>query len=302
MSSHPIRSTTTSPRHRFSRAAVITLTLTTLAACATDSPNPADDLGEVSIADFTDVRATLDFDTGIAVTPIDDYLTNVDFQTEVLFTQAHEALVTVCMAEAGHTFTGLTSIDWSALLPMEDRTFGLWNRASAAVRGSDLDRSRGVPKGNTTVKEGVAFNQALDVCDESAQSDATLGRLTEELMQGTLADRIMGQSITLAEHSDAGKAVTSRFTKCLEDKSLVVDPESGYVSSEYSDIGVEADITASVGEVDCNIDTGRIQALYDLTAQYEAAYMNKYEAQLGSVLAHKRELHAQLQDIIDSAS
>lgn len=278
--------------------------LPVLVGCATGTPEVEDEsasLPEITAQGFSDVKAELNFETGTATTPISEYLTNLDFGTEVLFAHARETLVTECMTAAGHNYTGLTSVDWGSLQPQEDRIFGRWDRVSAAEFGSMMDETRGVPK-TTTVEQGVEFNSALALCQEEAAVDPVLGPLSEDLSQLTLADRILGNASTLAENSDAGREATESFTACMEDKSIVLDPDSGYMSSEYTDLGKDAEIAAAVGEADCNVDTGRVQKLYDLRAQYEAAYIEKYEAQLGDVLAHKQEVHAQLRAIIDDVS
>lgn len=290
---------------RVARSALIaTLALVTLTACVSSSADQTeteDLLPEVSIEDFAQVKAHLNFDNGTATTPIVDYLTNTDFETEVLFAEAYESLVTTCMSEAGHPYDGLLAVDWDALEPQEDRLFGQWDRASAAQRGSAMDESRGIPK-FTSAPSGPEFTTALVTCNEEVNTGDVLRPLADQLSQPTLADRIQGNSAVRAQESEAGRDADARFTQCLEDKSLVVDPDSGYVSAEYAEIGTEEDIASAVGEVDCNIETGRIQEMYDLTAQYVAAYMEEYEAQLGAVLEEKQELHRQLQDIIDSAS
>lgn len=293
------------PTIRLARSTLITsLALLTLTACVSSSTHETDSedlLPEVSIEDFAQVKAQLNFDNGTATTPIADYLTNTDFETEVLFAQAYESLVTTCMSDAGHSYDGLSAVDWDALEPQEDRLFGQWDRTSAAQRGSAMDENRGIPK-STSAAPGPEFTTALVTCNEEVNTGDVLRPLADQLAQPTLADRIQGNSAVRAEESGAGQAADARFAECLEDKSLVVDPDSGYVSAEYAELGTEEDIASAVGEADCNIETGRIQELYDLTARYVAAYMEEYEAQLGAVLEEKQELHRQLQDIIDSAS
>ena len=291
-------------RVRTSLLSSVTLTLLVLTACAAEPSEVADttaSLPEVSIDGFADVTAELDFDTGTAVTPISEYLVNADFQTEVLFAQARETLVTRCMTSAGHPYNGLTATDWDAVTPQENRIFGRWDVASAAALGAMMDETRGVPK-TTFVDRGVDFNNDLNGCNAEAASDAVLGPLSESLSELTLADRILGNAATLAERSEAGKAATERFTACMAKKGIVLDPASGYMSGEYSDLGKSAEIAAAVGEAECNSDTDRIRELFDLSAQYEAAYIAQYEAQLDSVLVHKQQVHEQLQGIINGAS
>ncbi|RGE15362.1 hypothetical protein, partial [Leucobacter sp. wl10] len=247
----------------------VAFALPTLTACAAEEPEITDStatLPEVSAESFADVKAELDFDTGTATTPISEYLTNMDFETLVLFSQARERLITDCMAAASQTYDGLTSVDWDSLQPQEDRIFGLWDRAGAARLGTMLDETRGVPR-TTTVDQGVDFNNALTTCNEQAAADDVLGPLSEDLNELTLADRILGNSAELAQQSKVGKAATESFKQCMEEKSIVLDPTSGYMSAEYTDLGKEAEVAAAVGEADCNVDTGRIEELYDLRAQ-----------------------------------
>ena len=294
-----------SRRSRLARVFLIApVALTLLTSCSPGSPNTDETqelLPDISIADFSDVKATLNFETGTATTPIDAYLTNTDFETELLYSQAYEALITGCMSDAGLTYEGLTLIDWDTLQPQEDRLFGQWDRTSAAQRGSMLNDARGIPK-STSVEQGVEFNRALDACHESVTAGEMLAPLAEELTQPTLADRIYGNSAVRAQETREGKAATARFTECLENKSLVVDPDSGYVSADYGELGAEADITSALGEADCNVDTGRVQKLYDITSQYISAYMVEYEAQLKEVLERKQVIHHELQAIIDDVS
>lgn len=280
-------------------ALVFVLSLFLLSACAQENDvveDPTAALPEVSISGFADQKADLDFETGNAVTPISDYLVNADFDTLVLFSHANQTVVERCMADAGEEYS--SGVSWGTLRPQEDRLFGKWDRAAAAEFGFDFDPSRGIPK-RTTVNQGVEFNQAINKCYEQAAGDKALEPLASELTQLTLSDRIQGNAAEFARKSEKGKEAASRLKICLEKGSFVQDPESGSISSEYSELGKEAEIAAAVAEATCNAATGRTKDLYDLKAQYEAAYIEKYKPQLNEVLDRKQEVHRILQHIID---
>lgn len=274
-----------------------------LMGCGADSgelDDPTATLPAVSVEGFEDAAAELDFDTGTANSPISRYLVNLDFETEVLFSQARETLITECMAESGFVYEGLTGVDWGALKLHEDRVFGLWDREAAATFGAGFDPSRGTPK-VTFVEEGPDFNSALNWCADGAMQNETLGSLAVKLSEQTLADRILGNATNLALQSSEGKAANALFADCLAEKSIVVDPSNGYPSADYAELGKGAEIEAVLAEVDCNIGSGRIETLYNLRAQYEAAYIAKYETQLADVLAGKEADQAALRAIIESA-
>lgn len=282
----------------------VALSVLVLAGCGASTPELDDasaQLPVVSTEGFEDVTAELDYDTGTATTPISRYIVNQDFKTEVLFSQARETLISRCMDAAGFAYPGLTSVDWGSLRPMEDRLFGQWDRAAAAQFGVDLDPNRGTPKSNL-VEEGPEFNTALSSCNQQAMQDATLGPLAMKLSELTLADRILANAANLAQQSEAGKRVTELNSACLSARSIVVDPESGGISVEYSELGKEAEIEAVLAEVDCNLETGRIETLYTLRAQYESAYIEKYESQLAQVLEVKQADYELLKGIIEGAA
>lgn len=272
-----------------------------LAGCGAEAPeidDPTAKLPDVTTEGFEGVSAELDFASGTAITPISRYLVNQDFTIERQFEQAREALISECMSAAGFSYAGFTGVDWATLIPQEDRIFGMWDRASAAQFGVDLNPNRGTPKA-TLVEEGPEFNTTLNGCADQAMQDEALGPLTVKLSEQTLADRILGNATNLALQSADGKAANEAFASCLADKSIVVDPASGYPSGDYIALGKEAEIESVLAEVDCNIDSGRIETLYNLRAQYESAYIKEYESQLATVLDAKEADSATLQEIIE---
>lgn len=301
---------TTEPPERFAKPRTAKLTallagasVLLLAGCGTSAPELEDQsapLKQVSADGFEDVTAELDFENGTAVTPITRYTVSGDFSTEVLFAQAREALITDCMTEGGLTYTGLTGVDWASLQPQGDRVFGLWDRGAAANFGVAFDPRRGTPR-ETYVEAGPEFNAALNKCGDTAMEHAVLGPLAMKLGESTLADRILGNAVELALNSDEGEQANADFADCLAEKSIVVDPASGYPSSDYSELGKAAEIEAVLAEVDCNIDSGRIETLYNLRAQYESAYIEEYGTQVAGVLEEKEGIQSTLRTIIETA-
>lgn len=295
-------------KHRNARFTNIPLalvfTLSALTACtgtAAELTDISSALPEVSIQEFSEEHAVLDFELGTVTTPISDYLLTSDFNTEVLFAQAHHTLVADCMTSAGYRYGELAAVNWGALQPRENWSFGRWVVASAAAFGSTMDETRGIPK-TTTVDQGPAFNTALNTCNTESYSDTAFSAVSQSLQIPSIADRISGNAYSLARRSAQGKAAATRYTACMENKSIVLDPESEAATAEYSELGKEAEIAAEVAEAECNLETGRIQELFDISAQYEAAYMKKYEAQLPEALKQKQDIHAQLQNIIERSA
>lgn len=271
-----------------------------LAGCATGGQVAEKDayaLPDVSIEEVKGVTAKLNFEDATVVTPIEPYLFSTRFDVEVAYNHANAVLLSQCMQKSGFEYAPLKTVDWENLVPFDDRLFGLWDLDSAQQFGSELDRSRGVPK-ETTVEMGQAYNDELATCATEVNSSEKFGTLLDRMKQTTIADRILGNSNRRAEESADGREASKKFAECLDKKGLVTDPDSGFVSGDYSQISKEADIESSVGEAKCNIDTGRIQTLYNLAAQYQTAYMKDYEAQLEDVLAENTKVLDQLEAII----
>ena len=277
--------------------------LLALSGCtsAAEMNDPMADLPEVSIEGLEAVKAELAFDSGTAQTPLDPYLIGYSFEIEVKRAQASAKFYEGCMSEFGYEDSEFTEVDWDGLRPQEERMFGLWDVGAAAKHGLDLDWSLGVPEPESELERGQGYADAILVCSGKREEDAAFAPIIQKLEETQfVSDRIQGMSMYLAEESDEGKAATAKFAACMKDRGLVLNPDSGYVSSDYSEQGKEAEITAALGEAECNVSTGRVQTLYDLRARYETAYMKKYESQLEAVMKEKQAILAQLEGIINA--
>lgn len=283
-------------------ATVLSLSVVALVGCAQSAPSEASDdfaLPDVSIAEYGDVTAELDFENGIAVTPMTPYMINQSFEYEVLWRKAYSTLISTCMAEQGLAYAKLTETDWDNLVPMEDRMFALWDVDDAAKFGGEGDRGRGIPKGSVDEKVDKHYEATWQKCADNLAKHPIVGNNGGDDPATTIADRIYGNAVRQAEVSPEAKVVKKKFAECLADRDIATDPETGYISSDYSELGKGVETAASLAEAECNVDTGRIQAMYDLIARYETAYMKDYESQLAAVKQRKDEMFAELQKIID---
>ncbi len=272
-----------------------------LGACSSQNDELADPsapLPDISIEGFETVTAELDFETATATTPITPYVLLEAFETDVLLSQAHDALVRTCMRGLGYEQTSISNVVWESLTPRSDRYFGLWNRAEAAQFGYDLNPNVAFPR-HDWVEDDQAYLDAIDQCVLEAEANELITQFRSVQQNLTIADRIQGNSYVRALNSKAGKAAQKRYLQCMKDESIEVD-ENGFTSSNYRDLGKESEIIAALAEVDCNISSKRIQTLYDTAAQYQAAYMKKYEEQLDAVLELKQQTYEDLRSIIEA--
>lgn len=273
-----------------------------LGGCATSSSeldDPFAPLPEVSIEEFSSVTADLDFGTATASTPLDPYLVGYSFEIETAFAQARATITGECLRGFGYASREFATVDWETLQPLDDRQFGMWDVRAAAKFGFEPDGSRGVPQPSPALNAGQGYADASAVCAGKRQEDPRYASILRDL-EGPqfLSDRIQGNAMALALASPEGSAATERFADCLRARGLVLDPDSGYVSSEYTAKGKEAEIVAALGEAECNRSSGRVQTLYDLRARYEAAYMERYESQLDAVAEQKRSILDRLEALI----
>lgn len=255
-------------------------------------------LPDISISAFSDISAELNFENATVTTPVDPYMTGASFESEVLFMHARAKLLENCLAKEGFEYVSHKDTDWDSLIPPDDRLFGMWDVNHASKYGSGIDPGRGIPKGKVA-SEGRDYAAAFDSCATQVNDNDDFRMISAQMEELTIANRIFGNSYRQALASKEGKAVTKKFADCLADKDFVTDPDTGFVSPEYADLGKEEDMASSVAEAECNVSADRIRTLYDLMARYETAYMKEYESQLAAVADKKSETFEALKAIID---
>lgn len=268
-----------------------------LSACASEPAQPDEEWGPVSVADYADVSAVLDYETGTVVMPLDA----VRAVTPEVADKTRRALWAVadsCMVENG--FARISpDVSWPEVSSDEDRLFGRWSTLLASRYGA-------VPSPETlegfridTVSRGVAYNEQLADCWDGMQEV-----LADELgfvESSTNVDfQVYRQAAQATLSSPEGEAALQRRTACIEGEGVVVDPETSLPSSDYG-TGERADETmvrVAVVAARCSESTGAVQELYDLTARYQAAYIDQREAQFVALDERAAQIEARLDEVL----
>lgn len=266
-----------------------------LAGCTSDVPSGGaeEGLSAVSITDYGEVTASLDFEHAVAKLPLDQYsLTSPDYVIRVL--HAIAVRKDECMVDAGFPATA-TSLDWSAYQKEEDRTYGIWSVAYASTYGTDLAHQAGAPTIDT-LSMGVDFNKQYSKCTEASKES-----LMEELLFSqdmNIDAKIRRESAEMTRASEEGQRARADWSACMEERGLVLDQSDGRPSEQYKKQGKEAEIGAIVIEAECAASTGAIQKLYDIQARYEAAYIDAHAAQLDTLTERRDRAIAIFEDAI----
>ena len=243
----------------------------------------------MDVSKYADVSATLDFEHALAALPMDQYsLQSPAYVTKVL--HAIAVRTDECLTDEGQQPVA-DKVDWTPPLAQEDRTYGLWSTNYASQFGVALAAGT-EPVVLDTLSFGVEFNKAYAGCTESAKNS-----LMDQLLfaQAPNIDwRIRNEAQKLTAASDQGKRAKATWQDCMEGKGLVLDPDDGRPSAQYSAQGKEAEITAALTEAQCAVDTGAAQQLYDLQAQYEAAFIDAQSAQVQAFDAERAEVERDL--------
>lgn len=266
-----------------------------LAGCTSEVPagGTEEDLSAVSIADYREVTASLDFEHAVAELPLDQYsLTSPEYVIRVL--HAIAVRKDECMVDAGFPATA-TSLDWSPYQKEEDRTYGIWSVAYASAYGTDLANQAGAPTIDT-LSMGVEYNKQYSGCTEVSKES-----LMEELLFSqdmNIDSKIRHTSVEMTRASEEGQRARADWSACMEERGLVLDQNDGRPSEQYKQQGKEAEIGAIVIEAECAASTGAIQKLYDIQARYEAAYIDAHAAQLHAFTERRDKAIAVFEDAI----
>ncbi len=180
--------------------------------------------------------------------------------------------------------------------------FGLLRRWSTAL----ASRFGAVPSPDTlegfridTVARGVAYNSQLTPCWDGMQ-EVLAPELTFIESSTNVDYQVYRQAARATLDSPEGKAALQKRTTCMENEGVVVDPETSMPSSDYG-TGERADETmvrVAVVAAQCSEQTGAIQELYDLTARYQAAYIDQREAQFVALEEHATAVEARLDEVL----
>lgn len=273
------------------------VTALTLTGCATSGDDGVPgEFGPVDLDDYSQVRAQLNFETGTVVLPL-DAVRAVTPEVGNKVMRAMWAVTDECMAESGFP-TVSDKVEWPAVAPNEDRSYGRWSETLASMYGV-------IPSPQTlegfrveTVSQGVAYNDQLLVCWDEMQAI-----LEPELafVEGANIDyQVYIQAYQATLDSDEGQAAISRRTACMEAQDIVVDDDTHLPSSDYQ-TGANAEETetrVTIIAAQCGAETGAIQELYDITARYQTAYLEQREAQFTALDEKAAKVEARLDEVL----
>ncbi|MCS3442170.1 hypothetical protein [Microbacterium phyllosphaerae] len=261
---------------------LLTLVLTGCSADVSPAPTKEEPLPEVSIENYGDVTAKLDYDHAVAETPASALsLSSPDYVVRVL--HAIATVANTCMVERGFEATA-DDKDWSPFIPEEDRTYGIWSVTYASKYGVSPSPEDG-PAPVDVISMGVEQSKAYAGCATKAQES-----LMDELLfsQDVNIDaQIRNRASDLTTASEEGKKAKLDWQACMEESGIVLDPADGRPVQQYQEQGKEAEIGAIVIEAECARSTGAVQTLYDIQARYEAALIDSKSAQVASFIAKR---------------
>lgn len=257
----------------------LALLLTGCTATEDAPPQDPQDLSDVSIDDYGSVTAKLDLDRGTASLPLDPYQ-SLTPELNSLLLQAETGVANQCLAQ--HGIGKITSqppspsIDQGAY-----RRYFPWNLDTAQRFGLGLD-----PAGKGIFTDPQGDPQTIDDCRAEGLT-AILPFTGEGGGEGKetgpgIDVKIRTAAESLVEKNPAYISAIKELDGCITGHGQKTDGH-GILAPEYGDRPLDQQIPAAVIAVNCAIDSGTVQKVYDLQARYESAIMPRYEAQLGAV-------------------
>lgn len=275
----------------FTQIISVALVCFALTACSPETSSNSETLqaDSIDLEPYTHVRANLDFETGTVTLPLQAIEMNSPEVGE-LRVLATRALVDSCLAD-----NGLPTYAWPNRTPEgDDRLYGIWSVSWAASFGYDLPQS-------ADKDDLPPISAEQEACFSAGRAEMEDKLKAIDAVNFDDDVRRAAYAATLA--SPEGKVALSLAQECMRDRGLSLDSESGFpkldTSSEY---GGEANIRIAVIEATCNVETGAVQALYDLTAQYQTALIDRNEAAAVALAEEKAELVTYFTRLIDENS
>lgn len=219
----------------------------------------------VDIEPYAHVTATLDFEAGTVVLPVDAINRNAP-QVDELRREAWQVLTDTCLGESGLPGYSRPEIVSSE----EDRLFGLWSVPLAQEYGFEIaaliDQVPPTPS-----------DDELRCLDESKEEMRTRFNLDDGY---SFDAQVADAAYDAAFVSEPGQAALAVAKECMVEQGLEFDAESPMPQFDYESDGDSAENRRiAVIQATCNVETGAIQTLYDLTARYQSALMDASEAE-----------------------
>ncbi|QAY59632.1 hypothetical protein ET475_06265 [Microbacterium protaetiae] len=265
-----------------------------LGGCAASAPmSSPSSMARVSITKYSAVSAHLDYAHGVAALPTTNLDVGApDFVMAIL--HAIAVRTDACMQKQG--FPAIADEQsWQPYVGDEDRTLGRWSVDYASKYGA-APAPESQPSEVNLLSKGPDFNNAYSACQIKAKT--ALDEQIQFAQSKNIISTIKWQAFQLATTSPAGKKVITRWHDCAEDAGVVLDPESGGPSTQYSSQGKQAEITAFTADAKCAKSTGAVQEIFTLRAQYESALLDASEAQVAAYKTQRAKVLTQLDDVI----
>jgi hypothetical protein len=289
---------------RVAALAFLVSTATVLVGCAAE-PTPRSDaptqseagspLPEVTIARYGDVSASLDFAHAAVSLPLDAYYGwTPEYTRDVLHLQAQET--DRCLVAQGLPAVA-DSVPWQPV-PDEDRLYGIWSVEYAKRYGTELAPEARLPAIDT-VEFGDAFNSSYHACIGETRNtfDEQLSYFDGQWPHA-LDIQIRKSANELVLASDAGQEEKAKWSECIQGRGVTLEASDGRPSTKYAAQGKEALIRVTTVEAECAASTGAVQALFDLHAQYEKAYIDLYFDELKALKAERDGMIDAMREIV----
>ncbi|NQX10027.1 hypothetical protein HQQ80_00090 [Microbacteriaceae bacterium VKM Ac-2855] len=284
------------------RSIVVIVASVVLAGCSPNQPVDGDGEGpaDIDISEYAEVHATLDADAGTMRFPIDAYFVDEDGIDRI--SAANNILLDECMKSSGRSYPP-ASFDFSVEAREGEGRYGIWSAVEAAQYGY-----AGRPDTHIVGDAAVAAIQALIDSDPGwdpafLECSATADRLPspgkgfidEDVIELiSLPTTIAGDARLLASKSSVWDAERSEWLDCLTANGLTLRTDGPEPWGPDVPDDPEEAIRTAIIDVQCKTDTGLVEALSSLEAQYQAALIDQNRAALDETA--KRE-----QTVVDRA-
>lgn len=286
------------PRHTLIAVAACALVLVAGGCTASKSeeygaPQVDDD---ISIEDYANVTAKLDTQAGTVALPLDPF----DSQTPEIQSLVEDASLSVsnqCLR--AHGIEEFHTVGDRTVLSTADNTYFFWGLRDAQNYG--FNTAPGTKYSLSTPKGDPA---TVDACDQEGREAIApfdpLGMGEEQPSNGLdlrIRTMVRFRVTASSEFSDAAADISD----CLKKAGFAAD-DKGRLDEQYRDKPLAEQVPVATAAANCAVDTGAIQAVYDLQARYEAAYIDRYEAQLAETQKHTAEAVPTLTRMIADAN
>jgi len=289
-----VRKTSTS--RAWGKGIVLVVVSGLLAACATvNGPLPDAEPGSIALdtegidlEQYSSVTAQLDFEAGTAILPL-NAISKSSPEIEALRIEAKRVLTDACLRKSG-----LPDVDWTSQVDAveEDRLYGGWSVSIATRYGLEVPDS----VASSTVAE---YSSDELRCLGSAKDE--MEDLLKQIDSVGLDWQVYLSSYDAVRASSEGKAAMAAAQACMTERGLKIDAESGFPEFDASSAGdSEINVRIAAAQATCNVETGAIQTLFDLTARYQAALIDRNEAAAVALSEEKAELMEAFRGIIEA--